>query len=199
MQDTIKLGIVIPHYVNNEICDIQLKKLLNNLKKQVNKDVMIVIVEDGQTTKWIDDYGFVVFRNDKNRGLGYSRNVGINYLIDKVEYIGFIDSDDNVSANYIKEILKYCDGKNEKISTKFIKRNHLTNEEKDITDRTSVTGRNYRADIIGSLRFKNVAVGEDNIFEYHIGETKEVYCDAIYYYEFGINKDSIIMTAIKNQ
>lgn len=200
MQDTIKLGIAIPHYVNNEVCDIQLKKLLNNLKKQINNDVIIVIVEDGQITKWIDDYGFIVFRNKENKGLSYSRNVGIDYLMDKVEYIGFIDSDDNVSDNYIEEILKYCDGINEKISTKMIKINHTNNETLDITNRTSVTGRNYRKDIIGDLRFKeSVRLGEDNVFEHHIGKTQEVYCDAIYYYEFGVNENSLIMNAIRNQ
>lgn len=193
------LGIIIPYYKNSEPCESQLKILLDNLQKQKKDDVIIVVVEDGQYTKWLDDYDYVIIRNETNKGVGYSRNVGIDYLYDKVEYIGFIDSDDNVSDNFVEEILKYCDGKNEKVSTRMIKINHKTKEEKDITIRTGVTGRNYRKDIIGSTRFKSVPVGEDNIFENHIGERQNIYCDAIYYYEFGVNENSLMMTALRNQ
>lgn len=195
MHNTInKLGIIIPYYNNNKVCEIQLKKLLDNLTKQSN--ATIVVVEDGQCSKWLDNYDIIVLRNEINQGVAKARNKGIDYLQDKVEYIGFIDSDDNVSSNYIEEILKYCDGINEKISTRFIKRNHINNEVIDITNRTSVTGRNYKSDIIGNLRFKPV-FGEDNIFEHNIGETKEIYCNAEYYYEFGVNDNSIVMKEIK--
>ena len=96
----MKLSIVIPYYNTWEYT----KKLLDVLKTQITKDVEVIIIDDGCNEFRLEDFTFAtVIHLNKNYGASHAWNVGLEYATG--EYIGFIDSDDIVTPNYIDTLL----------------------------------------------------------------------------------------------
>ena len=195
-----KLGIVIPYYKNSEECEKAFKNLLEKLNKQLKENTILCIVEDGQNSEWIKAYikqNIIVNCLDTNKGVSFARNVGIDLLIDKVDYMTFIDSDDNISNDYIEEILAYCNGEYDLIKTKaYIENNINYRNSGDITNRTSVWGYAFKNSLIGLNRFNiNRLIGEDGEFFRQVipKEFKEVLCNATYYYQYGVNPNSLMI------
>lgn len=107
------IDIVIPVY-NTPIKD--LKRCFDSVIKQTYKDYKVYIVDDGSkedVKKFIDIYAkdkpnFKV-KHIINGGVSNARNIGINLSKDK--YITFIDSDDTVEKNFLKEAIKILEEK----------------------------------------------------------------------------------------
>lgn len=197
-----KLGIVIPYYKNSEECEKAFKSLLEKLNKQLKEDVLLCIVEDGQESEWLKEYikqNIIVKCLDTTNGVSFARNIGIDLLVDRVGYITFIDSDDDISNDYIREILNYCTGEYDLIKTKaYIRNNIIYKNSGDMTNRVSVWGYAFKTSLIGTKRFNiNRQIGEDGEFFRQVvsKEVKELLCNAIYYYQYGINSNSL---TIKN-
>ena len=100
----MKLSIIIPYYETIELTEA----LLNNLNSQINdnNDVEIIVIDDGCNELKLDKYknkNFKIIHNETNQGSGRSRNIGIQNS--QGQYIGFIDCDDMVSNDYIKELI----------------------------------------------------------------------------------------------
>lgn len=98
----MKLSIIIPYYKTLE----ETKKLLNVLIPQLTKEVEVILIDDGCNQKELDEYKEInVIHLKNNSGVaGVPRNVGLDKA--KGKYIAFIDSDDMVTENYVKEILE---------------------------------------------------------------------------------------------
>lgn len=105
----VKLSIVIPYYETYELT----KKLLDSLVPQCNKEVEIILLDDGCNEQAFDDY--IVLRSfdnlrivhQDNIGVAKSRNKGIDLA--KGKYVGFIDCDDLVTPDYIDVLLEAID------------------------------------------------------------------------------------------
>lgn len=108
----IKLSIIIPTYNNAEL----LKELLNKLLLQRDKlplpmferNVEIIVINDGSTENmdFLRLYSQdVIIVNKVNGGAASARNLGLNTA--KGDYIVFVDSDDDVSDDFIEKILNY--------------------------------------------------------------------------------------------
>lgn len=201
-----KLGIVIPYYKNSEECEKAFKRLLEKLDKQLTENVLLCIIEDGQESEWLKEYtrqNIVVKCLDKNYGVSFARNIGIDLLSDKADYITFIDSDDDISNDYITEILNYCNGEYDLIKTKaYIENNVIYKNSGDITNRTSVWGYAFKTTLIGTKRFNvNRQIGEDGEFFRQVvtKQVKEILCNATYYYQYGINNNSLTINHSKKE
>ena len=114
MVNDIKLSIIIPYFETYELTD----KLIKGLLAQKTDDVEIFLIDDGcdeeRFNKYITmDKNTVYVIHQKNHGVSYSRNIGIENA--KGTYIAFVDSDDMVMSNYIDELLKLIDTRNEDI------------------------------------------------------------------------------------
>ncbi len=114
MVNDIKLSIIIPYFETYELTD----KLINSLLAQKTNDVEIFLIDDGcneeRFNKYITfDKNTVYIIHQKNHGVSYSRNIGIENA--KGTYIAFVDSDDMVMSNYIDELLKLINTRNEDI------------------------------------------------------------------------------------
>ena len=199
-----RLGIIIPYYKNSEECEKAFKTLLEKLNKQLKENVLLCIVEDGQESEWLKEYikqNIIVKCLDTTNGVSFARNIGIDLLLDKVEYITFIDSDDDISNDYVIEILDYCNGGYDLIKTKaYIRNNIIYKNSGDITNRTSVWGYVFKTSLIGTKRFNiNRHIGEDGEFFRQVvsKEVKEILCNAIYYYQYGINSNSLTINNSK--
>lgn len=92
----IKVSIIIPAYNREKEIVGCIKSLIN----QTLKEIEIIVIDDGSSdntgavVESFDDNRIKLIRTE-NRGQGLARNTGIDAA--KGEYIGFVDSDDDVS------------------------------------------------------------------------------------------------------
>ena len=111
----VKLSIIIPYFETYELT----KRLLDSLIPQSNKEVEIILIDDGCNEEAFDDY--VVLRSfdnlkvihQENGGVSNARNKGLELA--QGEYIAFIDSDDMVMSNYIDTLLELINTREEDI------------------------------------------------------------------------------------
>lgn len=103
----MKASIIIPVYN----AENSLRKCVESLVFGQEKDVEILLIDDcSQDHSWelcrklTQEYPVVkCMRNSENRGVSFTRNRGIEVALG--EYILFVDSDDWVSGEYVKELL----------------------------------------------------------------------------------------------
>lgn len=187
---TPKISIIIPVYNSGKT----LRRCVDSVISQTLIDFECIMIDDGSTDESggiCDDYvgrdsRFRVFHKD-NGGVSSARNVGLDNM--KGEYVVFIDSDDWVLPNYLKNLYDglldcditisystycYSDGsiEKEKYPAQIISQScfSLLFTDNDLHWHTSPWGKLFRSDIIqrNSLRFKkDVHIGEDAIFLYN--------------------------------
>ena len=100
-----KYSIIVPVYNVEKYINECLSSLIN----QTYKNIEIVVINDGSSDNslsLIEEYSRIDDRirviDQKNMGLGYTRNVGIDNAVG--DYILFVDSDDYISLNTCEEI-----------------------------------------------------------------------------------------------
>ena len=96
----MKLSIIIPYYKTLT----ETKSLLTRLQAIKTKEVEIILIDDSQDGNTLSLLVDKYIYNETNLGTAGSRNQGLD--IAEGEYITFIDCDDSIDKNYIKEILK---------------------------------------------------------------------------------------------
>lgn len=107
MKNEVLLSVIIPIYnVEN-----YLKKCLSSCLIE-NKNVQYILIDDGSTDssykiakKYEAKFINVRLIHQRNRGLSAARNAGLKFAIGTWVY--FIDSDDFVSKNYIKNMIHF--------------------------------------------------------------------------------------------
>lgn len=95
-----KFSIIIPVYNVEKY----IKKCLDSVFNQTFTDYEVIIVNDGTKDKSMDivkDYDLKVI-NQENKGLSAARNTGVKQA--KGEYLIFLDSDDYIEKDLLKEI-----------------------------------------------------------------------------------------------
>ena len=109
----IKVSIIIPTYNSAKY----LEKCLNSVFNQTEKDIEVILINDGSTDnsrdiikKFKDKR--LIYIEKENEGIGKTRNLGIKKA--QGEYLAFLDSDDYlekdfVSKMYNKAIKDNCD------------------------------------------------------------------------------------------
>jgi glycosyltransferase involved in cell wall biosynthesis len=156
----MKLSIIIPYY---KVLD-HIKKLFEVLEPQLDKDVEVIIVDDGCNEKELDKLNAKVIHLETNSGgAGTPRNVGIEHA--KGKYIAFIDADDMVTDDYISEIKKKI--KEDKdiiyLSWKSEKHDVVIKDKPPIWNPT-VWSKVYKRELIGDIRFRDINFAEDKHF-----------------------------------
>ena len=193
------LGICIPYYKNSEECEIEFKELMEVLVPQLTDDMILYVYEDGQKSEWLQEYKdkVIIRGSKKNKGVSYARNQAIDYLMDKVDYILFIDSDDYVSKNYLTAVHEYCaDRTHEIIETTFYINGQLMQyNPREI--RSCASSSCLMTKVIGNHRFnEKLQIGEDTEFMNEVVDLtkyRKKYCKyAEYYYQLGVNPNSAI-------
>lgn len=104
-----KVSIIVPVYNTSK----QLRKCLNSLVNQTEKDIEIIIINDGSTDnseKIISEYKnnyneLIKYYSKKNEGIAKARNFGIEKA--NSDYILFIDSDDYIDETLIEKLMPY--------------------------------------------------------------------------------------------
>ncbi|CZQ96528.1 nucleotide-diphospho-sugar transferases [Trichococcus palustris] len=100
-----KISVIIPVYNVEEY----LSECVNSVFNQTYSNLEIILVDDGSPDncgKICDEYAKKDTRikvvHKKNGGLGYARNTGLN--IATGDYVMFLDSDDKLDTNAIKDL-----------------------------------------------------------------------------------------------
>ena len=112
----MRFSIIVPVYNVENYLDACLKSIL----AQSFTDYEVIIIDDGSTDnskKILDELIFNLPKNkakqfkvfsQKNQGQSAARNKALNIACG--EYVGFIDSDDILDGNYIRELLRIING-----------------------------------------------------------------------------------------
>jgi len=124
-----KISVLIPTYNREQFID----QALVSIRKQTYKDIIILIYDDGSSDGTIDrikhhqetDDRIFLLQGEKNKGVGYARNVLLHAC--KTEYACWMDSDDVSNVHRIEkqvEMLEDNDlvftGKSRIISSKWM-------------------------------------------------------------------------------
>lgn len=196
--DKVVMGIIIPYYNNSTECEISFKRLMSELDKQLTNDMILYVYEDGQTSDWLKEYAkenVIIKSSKRNKGVSYARNQGIDYLIDKVKYILFIDSDDIVENNYLPKMCEYCaDNTHEIIESTFLVNGQQATFDRNVV-RSGVAGSALQTRIIGDIRFEeNLQIGEDTNFMHNVVDLtkqRKKHAPTQYIYQLGLNNESL--------
>ena len=98
-----KVSIIMPTYNREKI----IKKAIKSVVEQSEKDIELIIVDDGSTdntdevVKNFNDSRIKYYKR-KNHGIGASRNFGLEKATG--EYITFLDSDDYLDNDFVKKM-----------------------------------------------------------------------------------------------
>lgn len=163
----IKLTIIISVYNQEEL----VIKALNSIPSR--SDIEIIVIDDGSSDDtWnkllqyrdnhITDKNIILLYNEVNKGVGYTKNVGLNNATG--EYLVELDSDDYFYEDNFTKAIEQLDG------TDLIYFNLLINNG-TIFRLTPETKRGYcgstkfiRREFIGETRYKEILGGEDYYF-----------------------------------
>lgn len=104
-----KVTVFMPVYNTEKYLNESIKSILN----QTYKNFELLIIDDGSTDnslhiiKSFKDNRIKVYENKVNKGLPYTRNLGLNLA--NGEYIAFMDSDDISELNRLEVQVKFLD------------------------------------------------------------------------------------------
>lgn len=107
----MKLSIVVPTYNVENYLD----KCLHSCISQdiLSTEYEIIVINDGSSDnsaiiaeKYVSNYSNVFLFSQENRGLSAARNAGLKQA--HGDYVWFIDSDDSIQENCLKDLLSYC-------------------------------------------------------------------------------------------
>lgn len=101
----LKVSIVVPVYNTEKY----LERCVQSLLVQTLHEIEIILVDDGATDsspqicdRYAQEYGFVKVVHKANGGLSSARNAGMKAA--SGEYIGFVDSDDDVEPDMYQKM-----------------------------------------------------------------------------------------------
>ena len=107
MESTPKVSIIVPVYK----VEPYLAECVDSLLRQTYREIEVILVDDGSPDNcgaMCDEYALrdsrVKVIHQKNQGPSVARNAGLD--IAAGEFVGFVDSDDLVSEEYVEYLLK---------------------------------------------------------------------------------------------
>ncbi len=108
-----KVSVIVPVYNVEKY----LTECLHSIIKQTLQDIEIICVNDGSTDSSLNllleiarSDGRIVVLNQQNKGLAEARNIGVTYA--KGKYICFVDSDDKLKYESLKELFGKANSEN---------------------------------------------------------------------------------------
>lgn len=192
----MKLGILIPYYNNSPECEVAFKKLMTTLGKQVGGNIYLNIWEDGQKSEWLYNYesnNIDITSSCVNSGVAYTRNCLLLAAGNDYDYIMFLDSDDMIDCDFISKMYtEVSTGNYDMIISRFI----MDKKEMIYPVRCNVAGICLRTEFIKDLSFDvDYNISEDTLFiqEVYKRNPKIGNIDSNYYYNYGINPNSLMM------
>ena len=128
-----KVSIIIPFYNSEKTIDNTMKSIIN----QTYTNIEIILIDDCSTdnskencSNWIErDNRIKYLKNDKCKGVSYSRNIGLKLASGK--YVCFVDSDDIIEKNFIEDFISIINNNTDIVACDFFKFNTEENIPKN--------------------------------------------------------------------
>lgn len=129
------VSVVVPVYNAEKT----IEKCVESIEVNSYKDVEIILVEDcSKDNSWeickklVEKYSNIkIVRNERNRGVSYTRNQGIKAATG--EYTMFVDSDDWIAENYFSEFLHVLEGTSKSLVVcGFVNHDEIVNGTTDV-------------------------------------------------------------------
>lgn len=194
----VKLSVIIPYFNTFELTT----KLLDNLCEQMTDEVEIILSDDGCNEARFDKYPINTIHLNTNCGVSASRNIALNEA--RGEFITFIDSDDQVSHDYIEKIINKIDTSKFDYCFFSWQCTNMRDDKVIITANPpewnhSVWNCIYKRDIIKGDFNEEIQIGEDGEFndKFRKGKRENI-TDILYFYNVG-RKDSITQRFSKKE
>lgn len=175
------ISIIIPTFNNEDT----IERAIRSVIYQNYVDWELIIVNDASTdkTSTICEYysnlypNITIITNDKNKGVGISRKVGMKYA--KGDFITFLDSDDLIMADFLDISVKlqqqhdsdvvytsytilYPQGINQVIpSGDYIMEGEATPQLHFVQEKKFLTGKLFRKSLLDKIPWSENRVGED--------------------------------------
>ena len=182
-------------------------KTVKQLKQQTLTDIEFIIVDDGSTDDSIKllkkhvskDKRFVILHHDTNKGPSASRNLALSKA--KGEYIGFLDTDDDIPSDYFEKMYSATEGKDvDIVYTLYNNTRHRTDKKVlfSLVDRLmalkngAIWDKLFKASKVKWLRFKEGYLCADNLFLIDvINHTANMYLIDGPRYSYNLQSDSV--------
>lgn len=179
----MKLSIIMPVYNTKDYLQYSLGSIVS---QNIDfNEVEVIVINDGSTdgsdsilNSYAQKYPFIRVYHQKNKGEAISRNRAI--ALAKGKYIGFVDSDDAIYENTLKDIIQYLYHKELDIlylnihifdeDGQFLKSTDHVGKENIVKiglehERRTYTATIYSAHIVKQILYPdNVMIGLDSVF-----------------------------------
>lgn len=206
---TIPVYNVEPDYIENAI---------NSVLNQTYKNIEIIVVNDGSTDEKTLEYlrtinnPVIKIINQENKGSGGARNTGIENS--NGEYIGFLDADDWLDANFYEVLYNLCEENNADIACGTLTRKNIHFQkpmdsfDNKVVDNFlakmkyisngSVCSKLFKKDLFLGVRFKEHTYYEDNpvLVDLLVKSNKVAFTNTVKYY-YRENFESITTDKVK--
>ena len=200
MKKNNKISVIVSVYNTEKYVEKCIESILN----QTYSNLELILIEDKSTDhsleilrKYKERKNVVLIENPQNRGLSYSRNIGLKNS--SGDYIGYIDSDDYIEPDYYEKLyealiknkadIAVCDMKlyYEKTKTFQINRGCDGNKTIDFINNglaASACNKLFKRQIIEKYPFAEGKVNEDiAVVVPALLEAKKIqYVPDVYYY-----------------
>ena len=212
--------------------DKYIEKCVTSVMEQTLQNIEIIIVNDGSLDKTPEIVSNLALKdtrikviNQKNAGLGYSRNKGLSQARGK--YIHFMDGDDYMAPRFLEKMVQNA----EKYHSDIVISNHICFESfsgeelhRSTLPHTLVGGKLnvqntpdlllvpchvwdkiYRSDLIKGIVFPKQTTGEDVVFWYQAiitAKSVSILREPLYYYRMNMSsvqtKPEYILNCFEN-
>lgn len=189
------LSVIIPYYNTRKYLEPLLKKLIYQ-RDNYYPETEIIVIDDCSTedTSWLNRYDIVKYRNNPNKGVSYSRNLGL--IISTGDYIQFVDSDDDITDDFLHIVYTNIRLDTDYCLYRWISNGKLTEgpiPDDSIKWNWAVWGYTFKRNCIGNARFnEKMNTMEDYDFLKRVlgGKTRCVVDKGVYIYN-PTNENSI--------
>ena len=184
-----KISVIVPVYNVEKY----LEKCVNSILNQTFKDFELILIDDcspdnsGRMCDEFNDERIKVIHLKKNEGISNVRNTGLQAT--KGEYIFFVDSDDFIGADTLKEVVEIIDENNSDIVIfgykKILEIDGAIKSEQDVSYKDcNLKSKKEIADVVLDLKkltlidaacnkFYKASVIKNNNLKYPYGEIYE--------------------------
>lgn len=194
----MKISIIIPAFITTEKGLADMKKLVSKLISQRKTNHEIIIIDDCSPMQFKLVNNFTYFRFDTNGGVARARNKGLE-LSSGSDYIAFVDSDDDITDNFLSELDRFAESKADIIYFKCQCEDGSNNYHEPCA-----WGKLVKRSYIGDRKFDvKYNIGEEDTLFKPLQNARKpslAYADSsIYRYRWSANPDSLMKRFWRNE